>query len=576
MVLGSSDDTEVCYGRIEGADINAHKVPTPKPGTQTLSAGYWPQVKIILKRRVGDKTSIVNVVDSTRTVIGCLDTNTAIGLVPILDSRLGIRTSARILTRPKKEGDLLPGSEVSCRYNLDLNLYGPRKYANQIGRHLSQKQLWLRTPLFVEAGIELYNPHAMQKIIPMNHPGRSTMYGSSAGFQMRTVEEIRNDVIGMFDSLEKSENLPEMESDPRIITPLLSHQKQGLYFMSNKEKERVFGENEADNSSLWRLKIGNNGQKSYYNVITGQEERRNPPQVLGGILADMMGLGKTLSILSLVIATLEESREWAIKDPPLPQDDETTLKQNCKTTLLVSPLSTISNWEEQITQHIKPGTLKYHIYHGASRVKDINKLADFDLVITTYGSVASEYNKRSKGKEGNYPLEEINWFRIVLDEAHMIREQSTLQSKAICRLQAQRRWAVTGTPVQNRLDDLGALIKFLRIKPFDEKRGFAQYILAPCKNADPEILPKLRLLVDSITLRRLKDRIDLPKRYDQIVKLDFNPEERQLYNIFADNAKDRVKVLTSQREKSLGVELMFIFFNPYYAYASFVPMEKNY
>jgi SNF2 family DNA or RNA helicase len=553
LVLGSADDTEVCYGRIEGADINAHKVPTPKPGTQTLSAGYWPQVKIILKRRVGERTSVVHVVDSTRTVIGCLDVNTSIGLVPILDSKLGIRTSARILTRPKKEGDLEPGSDTSARYNLDLNLYGPRKYANQIGRHLSQKQLWLRTPLFVEAGIELHNPHATQKPYQIVRPGFRTGYaGGGSSFQMRTVEEIRNDVIGMFDSLEKSENLPEMEPDPRITTNLLSHQKQALYFMTNKEKERVFGANEADNSSLWRLKIGNNGQKSYYNIITGQEERQSPPQVLGGILADMMGLGKTLSILSLVINTLEESKEWAKKDPPLPQNGELRAKQNCKTTLLVSPLSTISNWEEQIMQHIQPGTLKYHIYHGSNRIKDIERLAQFDLVITTYGSVASEHNKRAKGKDGNFPLEDINWFRVVLDEAHMIREQSTLQSKAICILQAQRRWAVTGTPVQNRLDDLGALIKFLRIKPFDEKRGFAQYILAPCKNADPEILPKLRLLVDSITLRRLKDRIDLPKRHDHIVRLNFSPEERKIYDIFAKNASDRVQVLTSQREKSLG------------------------
>jgi SNF2 family DNA or RNA helicase len=552
VIVGSADETEVCYGRIEGADINAHKVPTPKPGTHTLSEGYWPQVKIILKRRAGDKTSIVHVVDSTRTVIGCLDVNTAIGLVPILDSRLGIRTSARILTRPKKPGDLPPGSETSQRYNLDLNLYGPRKYAPQIGRHLSQKQLWLRTPLFVEAGIELLNPHAMQQQNLMPRPSRCSGYNTTSGFQMRTVEEIRNDVIGMFDNLQKSENLPEMEADLRIKTALLPHQKQGLYFMTNKEKERVFGLNEADNSSLWRLKIGNNGQKSYYNVITGQEERQSPPQVLGGILADMMGLGKTLSILSLVIATLEESKEWAKKNPPLSEDGETPLKQNCKTTLLVSPLSTISNWEEQITQHIQPGTLKYHIYHGANRIKDVSRLAQFDLVITTYGSVASEQNKRAKGKAGDSPLEDLNWFRIVLDEAHMIREQSTLQSKAICRLRAQRRWAVTGTPVQNRLDDLGALIKFLRIKPFDEKRGFAQYILAPCKNADPEILPKLRLLVDSITLRRLKDRIDLPKRYDHIVRLDFNPEERELYEVFAKNASDRVKVLTSQREKILG------------------------
>jgi SNF2 family DNA or RNA helicase len=527
----------------------------------------WPQVKIVLRRRVGEKTTVIYCVDSSREIIGCVDVNTSIGLAPLLDSKFGIRTASRILSRQRQHGDQPCGSPESRRYGLDLNLYGPKKYALQVGRHLSQKQLWLRTPLFVEAGIQVHNPHEIQR--PPGQPSRAvTSYGSRLQAPQRTTEEIRNDVLGMFDSLTKSENLPEMQPDPRITTELLKHQKQGLYFMTNKEKENVYGSEEQGNGSLWRLSVHGNGQKSYYNVITGQQENHSPPQVLGGLLADMMGLGKTLSVLSLVVHTLDDASEWAKKIPgpnhcdsghtkkgrngQLPTCEPTSLVLNSKATLLVSPLSTISNWEDQIKQHVEPGTLKYYIYHGASRIKDVQKLAEYDLVITTYGSVASEFNHRSKKKQGAYPLEEINWFRIVLDEAHMIREQSTQQSKAICRLAAQRRWAVTGTPVQNRLEDLGALMAFLRIKPFDEKGGFAQYIMAPFKMCDPEILPKLRLLVDSITLRRLKDRIDLPPRHDKLVKLNFNPEEQRLYDIFSKNAQDRVKVITGQGEHVLG------------------------
>ena len=543
-------------------------MPTPKPGSRALAPNMWPSIKIVLRRRVGEATPIIHAVDHTRGIIGCVDAITSRGLVPVLDSKFLVRTSARILSRPQKQTDPPAGAQVSARYQLDLNLYGPKKYAIQIGRHLSQKQLWLRHPLSLEAGIQYYNPQAIEK--PATPTPRSLgSYGSRTQGPMRTTEEIRNDVLGMFDSLERSENLPELEPDPRITTELLKHQKQGLYFMTNKEKERIFGADEKGNSSLWRLQTGNNGQKTYYNVITGQEERQSPPQVLGGILADMMGLGKTLSILSLVVHTLSEARDWSQlrpcapppreqsqtkkgKNPPLPACEPTALLLNAKTTLLVSPLSTIANWEEQIKQHIKPGTLKYYVYHGAGRIKDVKKLAEYDIVITTYGSIASEFKDRSKKKEGTFPLEQINWFRVVLDEAHMIREQATQQSKAICRLSAQRRWAVTGTPVQNRLDDLGALMTFLRIKPFDEKGGFAQYIMAPFKMCDPEILPKLRLLVDSITLRRLKDRIDLPPRQDKLVKLHFNDEERALYEIFSKNAKDRVQVITGQREKTLG------------------------
>jgi len=568
-VVPNDDDKEVCYGRVEGAELNASKVPTPKPGATAISSGYLPQVKIVLRRRVGEKTIVIHAVDSTREIIGCVDVNTSIGLSPLLDSKYGIRTAARILTRPKREGDPPPGSPVSQRYGLDLNIYGPKKYAKSIGQHLSMKQLWLRTPLFVEAGVELHNPHAFQR--PPQPPARGT--GPSYGYRhqgpVRTTEEIRNDVLNLFDSLPRSENLQEMEPDPRITTELLRHQKQGLFFMINKEKERDFTQVDKSCCSLWQAKTLASGQKLFLNVITGQEERDSPPQVLGGILADMMGLGKTLSVLSLIVKTLDDARKWAQQTPRISKDkrdlgttktgkralptiEQAHLVQNCRTTLLVAPLTTIQNWEEQIKQHIKSGTLKYYVYHGTNRVKDIRKLAEYDLVITTYGSVASEFNCRSRKRAGTYPLEEINWFRIVLDEAHMIREQSTQQSIAICRLAANRRWAVTGTPVQNRLEDLGALIKFLRIKPFDEKGGFAQHIMAPFKMCDPEILPKLRLLVNSITLRRLKDRIDLPPRRDQLVKLDFSPEERAIYDIFAKNASDRVKVIVSQREKSLG------------------------
>lgn len=83
---------------------------------------------------------------------------------------------------------------------------------------------------------------------------------------------------------------------------------------------------------------------------------------------------------------------------------------------------------------------------------------------------------------------------------------------------------MTGTPVHNRLHNLDALIKFLRIKPF---------ILSPFKNTDPEILPKLRLLVDGITLRRLKNWTDPLTRHDHSVRLQLNKKEKDLYELFA-------------------------------------------
>ena len=137
--------------------------------------------------------------------------------------------------------------------------------------------------------------------------------------------------------------------------------------MTSKEQAKIFAENDEDNSSLWRLRIRPNGQRMYYNVITGQEEHTKPPDVLGGILADMMGLGKTLSILSLIVQSLGDRRQWTEQEPPLPTDDEVPLVLNSKATLLVSPLSTVANWEEQLGVHIQPGTVSHYVYHGSNR-----------------------------------------------------------------------------------------------------------------------------------------------------------------------------------------------------------------
>ncbi|KAL8969589.1 MAG: hypothetical protein Q9183_001935 [Haloplaca sp. 2 TL-2023] len=553
VVVSDSQEKEVCYGRIEGTKVSAHQVPDPGTKASFLSKTEWPTMRLQLKRYPGSD-NIIRCLDPTGKDFGNVDVKTAQALAKLMDSKNPkFRTQARLANRRKTPGvDEYPTAAISQYLDLAINVYGPKSSAAAIGKFFKSKVVKLLNPFAVDAGKEICNPHQPASIRSEALPRTNySVPPGVTGFVTRTPEEIRSDVMGMFDSLQKSETLPEMEAEASIITPLLAHQKQALHFMTSKEKERVFAENEEDNNSLWRLKIRPNGQKIYYNVITGQEELQQPSECLGGILADMMGLGKTLSILSLVAHGLPDAREFAKQRPPV---DESTvpLQRNSKATLLVSPLSTVANWEDQLKAHIKAGALNYYIYHGPSRNRDTKMLAMFDVIITTYHIVASEFAGRGNKQGKDSPLFETNFFRIVLDEAHSIREQATKQSQAICALTAQRRWAVTGTPVQNRLDDLGALIKFLRIKPFSDRGGFAQYILSPFKMADPEILPKLRLLVDSITLRRLKDRIDLPSRVDQTVKLKFSEEEAKLYEWFARDSDRRMNIITRNEAKSLG------------------------
>ncbi|KAI1116900.1 SNF2 family N-terminal domain-containing protein [Nemania sp. NC0429] len=568
-------EEEVCYGMIQDARLNCHIVPSPKPGAiAAMGPSHWPIVKIVLKRRIGDEGNRIHAYDHTRQIVGLVDPHTSSGLAPVLDSpRTHIRTNCRIGSRRKEAGEEA-GQSTAKSYSLDLVLYGPRRAARHVGKYLSQRSVWLRKPYVYDNGINYENPQEIEGWRPPPPPALRAHPAYPPPPQMaRGVEEIRSEVMGVFDSLTKSEDLPEMEPHPRVQTELLRHQKQGLHFMTTKEQPRKFALDGQPTDSFWQLQRGPHGQNLYRNVITGQIDDTKPPETLGGILADMMGLGKTLSILSLVATTLDDAEEWSARAPTQPQTPSpkkkgdssrqfnvpapaplelTTLKRNGRATLLVCPLSTITNWEEQIKLHIQPGQLKYYIYHGSNRIRDVDSLAAYDIVLTTYGSVASEVTARSKGKPGPWPLEEMGWFRVVLDEAHMIREQATLQFKAICRLQANRRWAVTGTPVQNKLDDLAALLAFLRLVPFHERSTFSQYITTPFKMCNPAIVPKLRVLVDSITLRRLKDKIDLPPRTDHLIKLDFSPSERRLYQLFEQNAQDKVQVLAAGRERMVG------------------------
>ena len=541
IFISDSGDKEVCLGRIEGATINAYKIPSPKPGSWNRNDSFWPAVKIDFRRLDNLR---LRALDAAHADFGMLDPKTARALVPIINATItnSIRLSARISERPRKENEF-PGSMVSLSLPLDLTLYCPKSMAVDIAKHLSKQSVWLRRPNIIDKkGIEYFNPQDVKT----GAPKAVVSTTSRPGYVVRTVEEVRTDVLNMFDAIGHWNELNEEEQDEKIITPLLTHQKQALFFMTAREAD---GRLDFDEKSLWKAKQRGNGQTFYYHVITGAESSTRPNSARGGILADMMGLGKTLSVLSLIVGSLNEAAEFATKSPPRSHiRNQHMLVRNAKATLLICPLSVVSNWEEQITTHIQANTFSYYVYHGPNRIKDMRELAKFDLVITSYGTVRTDFaNTRMRQK----PIEQMNWFRIVLDEAHQIRDPHTSQSKAVCALSGQRRWAVTGTPVQNRLDDLGALLKFLRIEPFDSTHQFQQHIIAPFKTGDTEILPKLRLLVDHITLRRLKDRIDLPPRLEKIVKLDFSSDEEEVYSYFTKIAQQRANAYIRQKSNSI-------------------------
>jgi len=566
-VIKDTNMEEVCLGRIEGARVNAYKVPTPGTGGafQGLKA-HWPPMRLSLTRRAGPNC-IIAVSDPHGHDFGNLDQRTAQALTPLLNGSQvnGLRLQARLDARPKKPFDY-PGQQISDQFPMTINLYAPRKFVKGIGKYLSQKSIWLRDPLVVDRGVLIYNPHAPTSLVPaavktgvsrsINGDGPMTIIAN------RTHEEVRNDVFKIFDQLKETKDLPQSVQPDAITTALLPHQSQAVYFMRKRERLPIVIKGDAENqamedaltseASMWKQNTKPDGRVTYTNVITGHEVPTEPAPALGGILADVMGLGKTLNVLSLIAGSIDEATAFSKTKPPaLRSQNDTELLLNSKATLLVCPLSTIVNWEEQIKTHLKNKPFKYYIYQGINRTNDATSLRNYDMVITTYGAVGNELTRRSRTRP-NSPLMQVNWFRIVLDEAHTIRKQSTGQSKACCALTAERRWCVTGTPVQNRLDDLGALIKFLRIKPFDETGNFASYITTPLRTGNSEAIPKLRLLVDTITIRRLKDRLDLPPRHESVEMLTMSDDERKLYEQFARDTHSKLEAMVGKKDKLGG------------------------
>lgn len=541
----------ICIGRIKHCYVQAFAVPHPDPQKYRGNGGQQSRMKVRFRRGGGLKnTNVIMVVDPTNREFGRIDAKTAQGLAPLMDGAndSGLMWMAWTEPRRKQPNEGPPGSNLQTLISLVLQLYCPRKISSSMGRFLKTRNIQLLDPMFELHKHDYFNPQTSQSFTtqdvtqPTFEPTPS--YGGGGSYIMRSVDEIRSDVQSIFDAIVNPTDIPEREQTSMIQTPLMKHQKRALSFMWDKEQDWS-GEDLEQKDILYQVKFKPNGGSKYYvHVITGEEVYKKPASTMGGILADEMGLGKTLSILSLVadVESLHTAQTFS-QDAPPPVQSGIQQILNSRATLLLCPLSTMVNWKKQLDEHFPSGAagLKWCHYHGPERKKVTpQQLADCDLVITTYQTVAADVMDRAKA------LQYINWFRIVLDEAHAIRSPTAKQSIATCQLAGQRRWAVTGTPVQNKLEDLGALFKFLRIHPFNTTAGFNQHILNPFKNADPDVVTKLQLLVSSVTLRRLKQGlIDLPPRSDQVVRLQFSTDEQRLHDWFEQDSSRKVNAVTS-------------------------------
>ncbi|KAJ3210194.1 hypothetical protein HDU67_005577 [Dinochytrium kinnereticum] len=407
--------------------------------------------------------------------------------------------------------------------SLYLTLYGMRYSGKEFGDYLLQHKITLGTSLR-NSMVPNENPHQHLAISRVSSSSSSMSDAGSSG------ADAKSQIDAIYNSLTSAEDLPEMEPDGNLTTPMYKHQKQALYFMVKKEEQVDFTKFDPKHS-LWQYE-----NRSYRNVITNQRAPNQPNQMKGGILADDMGLGKTIEVISLLLKEKATPENYSLTDR----------KFKSSGTLIVCPLSTVQNWEEQVAAHVRTDHLKINIYHGPNRCQDPNVLAKYDIVLTTYSVLSIEYSKDIKSgavdpeapKDAAWtsPLLSIQWFRIVLDEAHIIKDPNTGQAKAACCLSADRRWCLT---------DLFSLIKFLGLQPFNARSAWNQFISKPARFATNSIgVHRLQTLMKSITLRRTKtQKIDgkpiltLPERIDSTLMITLSPSEQTLYNHVHQRAK---------------------------------------
>lgn len=254
-------------------------------------------------------------------------------------------------------------------------------------------------------------------------------------------------------------------------------------------------------------------------------------QGLGAVLADDMGLGKTLQLLALEAAerepTTAESAGQVGKVGP---------------SLVIAPTSVVGNWAREakkFTPH-----LKILVHHGTERKKDqefLGTVTDYDIVITSYGVASRDYQL----------LGRQHWHRVTLDEAQHIKNSSTKISKAVRSLPADHRMALTGTPVENRLLELRAILDFCNPGILGSVSFFKHHFSKPIEvTGDEKKQEQLRNLTAPFILRRLKSDPaiigDFPEKTETVITVDLTKEQAALYTAYVND-------LTTQLEQAEGI-----------------------
>ncbi|CAN6198798.1 unnamed protein product [Urochloa humidicola] len=261
-------------------------------------------------------------------------------------------------------------------------------------------------------------------------------------------------------------------------------------------------------------------------------------------------------------------------------------------TLVVCPASVLKQWANELTDKVSESSkLSVLVYHGGLRTKNPSELAKYDVVVTTYTIVANEVpkqmadddadqknseqpsggnkrkppssakgkskKKKKKLKDSDFdldsgPIARVRWFRVVLDEAQTIKNHRTIVARACCGLRAKRRWCLSGTPIQNAIDELFSYFRFLKYDPYSTFNSFCTMIKHPIARDAVLGYKKLQAILRVVLLRRTKETlingvpiINLPPKTINLNKVDFSQEERSFYLTLEEHSRQQFKAFAA-------------------------------
>ncbi len=248
---------------------------------------------------------------------------------------------------------------------------------------------------------------------------------------------------------------------------------------------------------------------------------------LGGCLADDMGLGKTIQVLAF-LQSLKESSAVGESARPL-------------THLVVVPRSLLVNWQREIDR-FAPG-IRFHVHFGGTRSKKPLNFTDYDIVLTTYGTMLRDIQM----------LRSFLFEYVILDESQAIKNPNAQVSKSARLLRSNYKLVMTGTPVENSTYELWAQFAFLNPGMFGSLAQFQREFVLPIeKKKDLEAMELLRSIIQPVLLRRTKELVapELPERTERIVYCDLDTGQRKLYTQTRDQYRKTLLGIIAQE----GVE----------------------